>query len=448
MLYPNWILIDGHILCESEFTRRKIMAYGIEAAEMIKTERVFLDFDNPRHDPMESQEEVIRYLCEGEQVYELAKDLVLHGLSPLELFALIPRKEGRKKAYTVAEGNRRLCALKLLNDPDLAPASMRKKFQQLSSEWEPIPQIFSVVFKDKDEVDLWIVRLHEGAQGGVGRKKWNADQIARHSGKNKNFIALTLLDYAENEKMITAEDRAGKLTTAQRYLSNTLVREAIGVDTTNPEEFSRTRDKKDFDLILNKFVDDLKSGVVHSRDNKIGITSYSRKLGSIKGLSNDRIDPESITAKPKKKKRSKKRPSKQTVLKHIPYNEEIHEGLKEIPSFKLEQVYYSLCDIELSNHTPLLSVGAWLFLETLTAKHGRGEKTDFHSYFSNNLLTNLGVKDRTVRTTYRETIKRISEFGNSTKHHTDSAAFNGNQLANDMETLYPLISALIDSLNK
>ena len=98
------------------------MASGIEAAEMIKTERVFLDFDNPRHDPMESQEEVIRYLCED----ELAKDLVIHGLSPLELFALIPRNEGKKNAYTVAEGNRRLCALKLLNDPNLAPASMRK----------------------------------------------------------------------------------------------------------------------------------------------------------------------------------------------------------------------------------------------------------------------------------------------------------------------------------
>ena len=198
------------------------MTYGIELAQMVDTDRVFLNLENPRHNPFETQEEVIEYLCSDEYVYELAKDLVNHGLSPLELFALVPSKRGRKNIFLVAEGNRRMCALKLLNDPDLAPAKHRKNFERLSISWNPIPKIFAVIFKDKQDVDLWILRIHGGLQGGIGRKTWSAEQKTRHSGDRKNLLAQGILDYAERENVIQAAERKGKLTTVQRYLSNSL----------------------------------------------------------------------------------------------------------------------------------------------------------------------------------------------------------------------------------
>ena len=51
----------------------------------------------------------------------------------MELFALLPDGD---KAYLAAEGNRRLCALKLLNDPDLAPADMYV-FSESGTFWLP-----------------------------------------------------------------------------------------------------------------------------------------------------------------------------------------------------------------------------------------------------------------------------------------------------------------------
>src|SRR4051794_5770659 len=85
--------------------------------------RIFLALENPRHEPFETEAQVIDYLCEKEDVYPLARDIAKHGLNPLERLALIELKKRQKGSgpanYYAAEGNRRICALKLLDDPEL-----------------------------------------------------------------------------------------------------------------------------------------------------------------------------------------------------------------------------------------------------------------------------------------------------------------------------------------
>ena len=44
------------------------MDYGVESSVMIDVDRVFLDLGNPRHDPFDSQEDAIEYLCQEEKV--------------------------------------------------------------------------------------------------------------------------------------------------------------------------------------------------------------------------------------------------------------------------------------------------------------------------------------------------------------------------------------------
>jgi len=56
----------------------------------VEIDRIFLDQKNPRHKPCESQSEVIDYLCQHESILSLARDIVEHGLNPIEQFALIP----------------------------------------------------------------------------------------------------------------------------------------------------------------------------------------------------------------------------------------------------------------------------------------------------------------------------------------------------------------------
>ncbi len=121
---------------------------------------------------------------------------------------------------------------------------------------------------------------------------------------------------------------------------------------------------------------------------------------------------------------------------------ELQTALDDIPSYKLAKIYYSLCSLSLAQHTPLLSVGAWTFIETLTALNGRNAKANFHSYLSPQVLQKLGIAEKKDTTSIREAVKRISELGNSTKHNKTSASFNGETLANDFETMEKMLIAL------
>jgi hypothetical protein len=426
------------------------MKYGLESAEMIEFDRVFLNHENPRHEPFDSQDEVIDYLCTNEYVYELAKDLTKVGLNPLELFALLPSpKSGRRKAYVVGEGNRRLCALMLLNDPDLAPPKERRKFSDLAENWEPVPELFAIVFETKEDVDQWIERIHGGLQGGIGRKSWTAEQKTRFSGDRKNIVAQRILDYAEKRHMLSPTGRKGKITTAQRFLSNVTFREALGVDASNLEDLCRIRTEEDFDKSVKAFVADLLDGTnVNSRLNKKEIVEYARKFPSRADLSADTIDPTTISVEPTRTSQRKRRPKKPAKRAHLPYREDIHEALQAIPNYKLEQLYYSVCRLELADYTPLLSVGVWSFIESLSSIAGRQATTNFYSYLSKQKINSLDCMSGSSPRSAREALKRISDFGNTTKHDSVGAMFNGEQLANDFEMIAPIVLALAKEVKK
>lgn len=421
--------------------------------EPIEIGRIFLDLENPRHEPYTSEAEVIEYLCRYENVFPLAKDIVqLGGVNPLELLAVIPDKgsgggkEG-KKSYTVAEGNRRLCALKLLDDPERAPAKLRKNFEDLAAEWDGPDTLLCTVFDDHESVRIWLSRIHEGEQGGAGRRKWTADQIARHSGDTKNRVALAVMDYAVTEGLITPEARKGKLTTVQRYLGSAHVREALGIDSTNLSDISRNRSKHDFDLLLRKFLDDLASGYVNSRSNREQHTAYARELGAVQGQSHERTAAVSLAKKSSvgdKPNAKPKRPAKQKPRRYVPFEQEVLDALEKLKGDKLSNLYTSICSVPLDAHTPLVTIGAWALLESLTAQAGRTTDTDFQSFFSKRRLQGYGLSTGKGDKGITEALRRVATSGDVIKHDGSATLFNSAQLINDMETLTDLIVKCAD----
>ncbi len=101
------------------------MAVDTTAIDAVPVSRFFLSLDNPRHVPFDNEAKTIDYLCNKEDVYQLARDIARHGLNPLERFALIPVSN----------------------------------------------HVSGVVFKEKDSVNLWLERIHSGPQRGIGRKE-------------------------------------------------------------------------------------------------------------------------------------------------------------------------------------------------------------------------------------------------------------------------------------
>jgi hypothetical protein len=419
--------------------------------EDVPVGRIFLALNNPRHQVFDTEEQVINRLCEKEDILPLARDIAKHGLNPLERFALVPsgrQKTGTPTNYYSAEGNRRLCALKLLSDPERAPAKLRKAFQKLSdTSAVPVKSVPAAVFKDEESVNLWLDRIHNGPQGGIGRKSWDSDQKQRFDGGSKNRPALSILDYAQNEGMINSEEREGKLTTVQRFIGNDIFREALGFEQTSPEEASRTRPKPEFDLMVKRFIADLiDKKHVNSRMNKDQIVRYARTLGSLPGTTNKRIDPEPLSTGSEDQKsptgRRRKKPKKPEKARHVRYEEEIFSALKGYGNEKLMSLYHSICSVDLDPHTPLVSVGAWSFFETLTACAGRNDGTSFDSFLSKNKLQSYGIVDDMV--SLRGAIERTRAYGNTTKHHPVAATFNGDQLNNDMIALKTVILKCIE----
>ena len=249
---------------------------------------------------------------------------------------------------------------------------------------------------------------------------------------------------AEKHNLISAADRKGKLTTAQRFLSNITFREALGVDASNIEDICRIRKEEEFERAVKAFVEDLSKGDVNSRMNREKIVEYARKFPGRVGLSADKIHPVTITVEPMKKSKRRRGPIKPAKLTHLTYSEKIHEALRTIPSYKLEKIYYSICKLELADYTPLLSVGVWTFIESLTSIAGRNENTDFYSYLSQQRIQSLCDMTKIPAKVARQALKRISEYGNTTKHDSKGAMFNGEQLANDFD----LIASIILKLSK
>ncbi len=409
--------------------------------------RIFLSLDNPRHAQFDTEAKAIARLCEKENVFQLARDIVANGLNPLERFALIPAKTGSRadqQTFIVAEGNRRICALRLLADPDLAPVNLRQSFERLAKGRKPIKTVHAAVFDDAEDVRLWLDRIHSGPQNGVGRKDWNSEQKARFDGENKNRAAQSLLDYAQKNGMLTEAERSGKLTTVQRFMTNDVFRETLGIDQSDPNELGRNRPQQQFDILVKQFIRDLVGKEkVHSRMNKTDIIDYARPLSTLRGITVERIQSEPLVPGVQPKVSISRRPKRPEKVTHVVSHETIVKALADLANQKLISLYHSICSIELEHHTPILAVGAWSFVEALTACAGRAEATDFKSFLNKSRLQSYGLPGETR--TYSEALDRIQGYGNATKHHKVSAFFSGDQLNNDMMTLKDVFLKCIET---
>lgn len=199
-------------------------------SKYFKIDQLLLDSENPRHDFMEEQSEIIDYLIKNENIKELAKDIAKKGaLSPFNAGGLIESEEVKGK-FWVLEGNRRVCALKLLNNPSLAPADSQKFFERLATEATIIPtDFFCHVFDNREEAKEWLASRHGDFKSGAGLKPWSAIQSARFFGKKEHLMAVTLLQYALREGLID-ETRAQKVvTTVSRMFSTPQARETFGI---------------------------------------------------------------------------------------------------------------------------------------------------------------------------------------------------------------------------
>lgn len=279
---------------------------GMHSNKVVKIEHIYLDNKNPRHDPIDSEPEIIAHLIAKEGVKALARSISkLGSTSPLERVAVVQHGKAKDR-FVSAEGNRRICALKLLSDPAKAGSEAgRKYFQGLADAMgSPPKSVEVVIFDSAVTARPWVSLRHEGPQGGVGTKQWNARQKARFnmegaSASNPNVQAALLMDYAQRHSLVNdAQQKKLSITTLTRYLSNPIFRHTIGL--TNGRTLTATVPKDEFDRVAKRFlIDSVTDGSgVDSRSDVTSRKEYANQLRAEGLAPTSKADPFDLAEAP------------------------------------------------------------------------------------------------------------------------------------------------------
>ena len=121
-----------------------------------------LDTTNYRTGKQNDQREAIRSLIEEQKhkLVRLAQDIIENGLSPLETICVAPVPNDKNR-YTVIEGNRRVAAMKLVTQPDLAAdTTWHNAFKRLhkSLPGQLPTKVRCIVAPNKEDAFIWIQR--------------------------------------------------------------------------------------------------------------------------------------------------------------------------------------------------------------------------------------------------------------------------------------------------
>lgn len=199
--------------------------------------------DNPRVAHSLSQSDEIQKIYNSgtnarqktarEHLMNLLGSVAMEGFQSEVHPVLVLELDGR---YVVKDGNRRLAALKLLNDPDkyedILSSSHMKKIQRLLQEYsQNIPShIEAVVYSKSEEkkLDETLARIHQGPLDGVGIVQWSTEATDRFFGRRtfsdqfeapfEQQFGMSLTSYLGGTQAITTRRRIFEYAAVKKYL--------------------------------------------------------------------------------------------------------------------------------------------------------------------------------------------------------------------------------------
>lgn len=206
--------------------------------ETFKLSELRLDQKNFRLGEQDSQRAAILEMIEDQKqkLVRLARDLMEVGPSPGEPVWVTKDNKNRGQ-YVILEGNRRVTALKLMENPALADGTLvEKHFQNLSKLYlkKPIRELEALVFATRGDAQPWIRRRHMTAASGVGLQRWEPLAKGRadkaHGLNTPRFLAVIEFLGEDTEAWNTVYGALDdKWTTLDRVLSAKAMNEMLGV---------------------------------------------------------------------------------------------------------------------------------------------------------------------------------------------------------------------------
>lgn len=121
----------------------------------------------------------------------LVRSIATNGFIPAD--PIVVWQDARNGRYYVAEGNRRILALKLLRDPDRAPREIRGTLRHLSAHWERVDKV-PVSIAPSFEAAEWYISQRNSTS--TIQKPWTRLQQMR-------WLESLYEKYSDNEELLT-----------------------------------------------------------------------------------------------------------------------------------------------------------------------------------------------------------------------------------------------------
>jgi hypothetical protein len=240
-----------------------------------------LNPDNDRHGPLKDEASAIQWLLSNRNAHmraladDLAKSRRLYE-PPLV------RPDGT--SHVVFDGNRRICCLKLLLNPKLAPSeSWNEFFSELGSPEvsEAFSKIECEIESDLGTIDELLYRRHTGSQDGVGRSQWDPEGksfFLQRTGKASLGLGETIEKVLKAEQLIPQEQSL-PWSNLERLLSSEPIRKRAGISFAGGALTYLTDKQRNMETLM-RIADDLSSRKIVLADlwNNEGKRRYLDRL--------------------------------------------------------------------------------------------------------------------------------------------------------------------------
>lgn len=252
---------------------------------------LLLDQENPRLGrPNEGQRDAMRAIASvqgGRKLVALARDIVESGgLNPTELLIAMPFEDDEYR-HIVLEGNRRVVAVKALENPEAVSgavdSTVLSELRSLSKRYldNPIEGVPCWVVKGRDDSRHWIELRHTGENDGAGVVKWSSDDVSRFRARNATPAPhFQALNWLESRGDLSPEQRSKvKSTSFKRFLDDKVARERMGVEVVGGE-VRLLADEKSVAKLMTQVAKDLATKKIKTRD----IYNQADRLKYLEGL--------------------------------------------------------------------------------------------------------------------------------------------------------------------
>lgn len=460
---------------------------------------------NPRLNPEEQHvnlrdyiEDIIQEDGDKKSFMDLIRSIAINGFIPAD--PIVVWKDGKNDRYYVAEGNRRVLALKLLRDPMKAPREIRGTVTRLASNWARIDKIAVNIAPSFEDAEWYISQRNSTSSiqqkwSRLQQMRWieslydkyadTTDVLEQKSSMSLSEIEqivryIRLLNLVEEnqvkEALTDAEYKSATahtfpITIFERFFNLTKVREAWGF------EFDGTKISfKNKAGFLTAYTEVIRRIVSNKQDYKLDTRNVSADriddlLEKLPKVDINTADPYEVGAKTEAEPEAEEprdatepKPKPKELKGDLNRNRLIlgcyHLNTTEA---RLSQLFGELKRLSVNSYTSVCAAAVRIFLELAVLDYIQSEgleaqmRKDFKNDFKNIILKSridyLSRKSRLkdnqkVRKILKDLINEKETYTldilNGYVHSKDTEYLNKQYLNGFWDHIFPLLQAMLD----